>query len=198
MLRAAANLYRAWIFRPSPDLEDLGDLEKTSQEEHLAYENQRFRVVTLAPESREYREIESYFHRNTFNARFTVISIDKNTNRWAFNDTIRTLQREGTDYAEKTLFHGTRSALNHRSIFAQGFLLEKANNGLLGKGIYFADDVNYSDSGYCYTTVINGTRVKTILVCRVLLVSKRYKKMDNIQAIFDERFCFPEYLITYQ
>ena len=67
----------------------------------------------------------------------------------------------------------------------------------LGVGIYFADDVDYSDSGYCFGTTIKGSEIRTIFICKVLFVPGKYLKNGNIQAIYEEDLCFPEYIVHY-
>jgi hypothetical protein len=95
----------------------------------------------------------------------------------------------------KQVFHGCKLNGNHRSIFDNGFSMKHASpNGALGKGIYFANDVDYSDRGFVY----QAGYVSTILLCRVILARGKHKIQNNIQAIYDEKLCLPEYIIYYE
>jgi hypothetical protein len=166
-------------------------LEKSSLQHHHSFVDQRRKISLLDVTDPEHKTAESRFLQSTCRG-YKILSIHK-------NETPYSLEFASNRHAEneKLLFHGTPVALNHSSILSEGFKLKYARHGLLGCGVYFSDNVDYSDNGYCFRTTVHGRNVRTILLCRVLLVSGKYTKDEGIQAIYDEDLCFPAYLITY-
>jgi len=169
-------------------------LEDKARQEHEKYEQELVKTVTLNNTDEEYLKIEDIFVKNSG---YKVERIDKNNN----NILLTKYSIAKTKFpfsSEKLLYHGTKYAENHRKIFDNGFLIKYSQEGLLGKGIYFADNVSYSNNGYVFQTKIGNDLYKTILLCKVLFIPGKYKKKDYIQVIYDESLCFPLYLIHYK
>jgi len=170
-------------------------MEEESKREHAAFKDAKSRTITLNPTDSEFISMKTYFETHTHRG-YKALRIDKNNN-------IGLLQRynkaksRNDHQKEALLFHGTPQGHNHGNIFQNGFKLKYARNGTLGVGIYFADDVDYSDSGYCFGTTIKGSEIRTIFICKVLFVPGQYIKNGNIQAIYKEDLCFPEYIVHY-
>ena len=61
------------------------------------------------------------------------------------------------------LYHGTRNAM---AVIEQGFDMNKARGGKIGKGIYFADNAAKSN---IYARPRSGDSIQTILQCQVVL-----------------------------
>ena len=109
---------------------------------------------------------------------------------------------------EVLLFHGT-SCRNISSIVRLGFDMQCAQSGTYGKGFYFAESVQQSDS-YCDR---NRDCMLTVLLCRVCLGKMcRYNESshgsyDSLVSgygkgyrefiVKEEHKCFPEYVIVY-
>ena len=78
-------------------------------------------------------------------------------------------QRGAQSLAEMTLFHGTRAHDPHAIVLKrEGFMVDRASEGLYGNGLYFAERPTYSHRYAHYVVQVDGTRHYTILVCRVL------------------------------
>lgn len=169
-------------------------MEERSKKSHQQFTNATKQTTTLSQLDPEYRQIEEHFLKST-QLGYKVYRIDKNLKSSLYE------RYEGTKAThkgtEKLLFHGTSQPGAHGNIFNNGFKLDYAKYGLLGKGIYFADDVDYSDNGFCFGTQYESTFIKTILVCKVLFIPGMYTKRDNIQAVFDDKLCFPAYIVYY-
>ena len=169
-------------------------LEEKSKREHESYVSSCKKTSTLILGTAEYEEIRSLFESG---CRYKVFRIDKNDN-WKLLSRYENAKREHVNAVEKLLYHGAKCAENHKSIFDNGFLISRSLDGLLGRGIYFADNMSYSDNGYVFSTCVGNNNIKTILLCKVLLVNGKYKKQNNIQAVYDETLCHPKYMIYYK
>ena len=81
------------------------------------------------------------------------------------------LHQEGgfsTEIKEELLWHGTRKT-HPSAIYAgleESFDLIYANNGMWGRGLYFAKLASYSDSYYAYNTPNN---TKLLILARVMV-----------------------------
>lgn len=172
-------------------------LEQRTKREHQYFLDAKEKTTTLDKLDPEYVKIRDAFEQNCNNS-YIVHRIDKNNNFVLISRYENAKKNNRIMSQEKLLYHGAKQARNHKSIFENGFLLSCSLHGSLGKGIYFADDISYSDSGYVFSTTIGEHHIRTILLCKVLFVPGSYQKSGNIQAIYDESLCYPQYLIYYK
>jgi hypothetical protein len=77
----------------------------------------------------------------------------------------------------------------------EGFKIELAKNGLLGKGIYFAENASYSTS-YTSQIATDIGDVKNMLVCRVKLDEKSVSR-DDIHCVSNQNQGYPAYIVYY-
>jgi hypothetical protein len=176
-----------WISRP----EAISD--KDSLAAHERYQQDTETIQKLDERDEEYQTIRSLF----VGKQFPIVKIDKNLNA-ALEDRYEAVKRKHPGGKEKLLFHGTRCGENHGNIFKVGFQLRYARDGYLGKGIYFADDIYYSDCyGFGHRSLDQG-EIRTVIVAKVYLVENKFRKERNIQAIYAEEFCHPQYIVYYR
>ena len=137
------------------------------------------------------------------------------------------MKRElGSDPAERSVWHGTRGT-DPKDIYSDkqdGFMMQRASEGMWGKGNYFAKEFAYSDranGGYAHDN-LNGT--KTLLFVK-LLVGKavemepkrslayppdrtdgselRYNSVtgktvnSQVYIVYENKRAYPEYLVQY-
>jgi len=132
-------------------------------------------LIPLKKGSEEYFEIGSLFCK-TMGGR-EIVSLSRIQNKYLmdhFVNMIQTLEelRPGDDLNRKMLFHGTRQTLPEDVYgnFDMGFDLQYANQGMFGKGLYFALNASYSHA-YAYRTQ-KGTN---IMIVADVLLGKCYK-----------------------
>jgi hypothetical protein len=171
--------------------------DEESMREHERYNTQILKVQELDENDQEFKTVKEHFLKNSRTLTRKVLKIDKNINP-TLEEAYEREKKKFKCNSENMLFHGTRCGTNHGNILQVGFKMSFARNGLLGTGIYFADDVDYSDAGYCFNHVTTEKIVKTIIVARVALVPGLHKKNSNIQAIYNELLCFPAYVVYYE
>jgi len=122
------------------------------------------RYIVLDESSAEYTEIKKRFDETLS---FKIIRIEKNNNpslEQKFNERSKQLTCQNIKY----LFHGSNDKA-YDNILETGFDLEYSSpHGLLGKGIYFAEDASYSH-GYGRMTKTNIGKINHLLYCKVNL-----------------------------
>lgn len=96
----------------------------------------------------------------------------------------------------KWLFHGSQNQ-NYVSIATNGFDKKRSKDGLLGKGVYFAQDATYS-TAFTHRIVEQGKDepVANMFLCKVYLLPSDVKG-TNIYCIHSDRRAYPKYLIYY-
>ena len=115
-------------------------------------------------------------------------------------------------FKEVLLFHGTSTDVL-QSILDTGFDMAYAQEGLYGRGMYFAESCQKSDQYADFEEERRETRLMLFL-CRVALGNMRsyddayWSGSDSVVAGFDKKFrefiltdqtqCFPEYVIIYK
>lgn len=125
---------------------------------------------------------------------YKIIHIEKNINKKLQK---KCKNREDKAKSIKYLFHGSNND-NYDNIMNNGFDITYANPfGSLGKGIYFADYLTYSNN---YTNNIKTEigLVKNILLSKVSFIEGSYKKGSSIYAVFDNYDAYPEFVIYYK
>jgi len=170
-------------------------------------DNKQKRYIILDENSEEYRRIYEHFSGTLF---YKIIRIEKSNNPvllQKFNERSKQLTCQNIKY----LFHGSADKA-YENILETGFDLHYANaSGLLGAGIYFAEDASYSH-GFGRITNTNLGKINHILYCRVNLgktckgcsgMTSTPKGFDAVHsdhktyAVFDNYQGLPEYIIYY-
>lgn len=161
-------------------------------------------VYTIEPN--EYEFVANKFHNKDL-----IVFIEKNKNLSLIN---RYIAARNTikDFSEKLLFHGSANN-NFDSIIKDGFLLSKAQHGLLGRGIYGAVSSTYSISyagnitaeidstAKNYIKNVNGSnqKFKVLMLCDFIICKNRYETMSagngEIYAVPAEEYVYPKYII---
>lgn len=147
-------------------------------------------IMKLDEKTSEFTSISQLF---TKTVKHTILRIEKNINM----DLLQKYNQIHKFISEQVLFHGSPND-NYTSILRDGFNISCAKeSGLMGKGIYFADDASYSTS---YTHVISTDigNVKNILVCRVKFTEDtKHMESSNIHCVYNQYQGYPEYIIYY-
>lgn len=119
-------------------------------------------------------------------------------------------------YGLNYMFHGSTNQA-YDNIFDTGFDINfSKSTGLLGKGIYFAEDANYSD-GYAELVSTDIAPLKVMLLCRVVLGTKieqgrsgitttdahsvrgsALQQDHDIYAVFNNFQAYPEFIVYYK
>jgi hypothetical protein len=165
------------------------------------------RYEILDESSSEYINIKEHFNATVS---FKIIRIEKNNNpslEQKFNERSKQLTCQNIQY----LFHGSHDKA-YDNILETGFDLDySAPTGLLGKGIYFAEDASYSHL-YGRLTRTNIGKINHLLYCKVNLGQTCKGQTGLIQtppgfdgvhsdhktyAVFDNYQGMPEYIIYY-
>lgn len=165
----------------------------------------RYQVVT--EDTPEYLKIKTEFEKTL---KYKIIRIEKSNNP-ILEEKFKQRSKQLTTQNVKYLFHGSADKA-YDSILETGFDLEYANpSGLLGKGIYFAEDASYSH-GYGRVTRTNLGSINHILYCKVNIgrtsegrtgLSSAPEGYDSVEsghrtyAVFDNYQGIPEYIIYY-
>jgi hypothetical protein len=116
------------------------------------------------------------------------------------------------------LFHGSNND-NFDSILKNGLLIEKSSNGLMGVGIYGAENSEYSISysksitvkmtpeikdalvNKKYANMTDSINIRAMLLCD-FIIDKTAKELDNgyigkIRAVYNNHHVYPGYLIYF-
>lgn len=91
----------------------------------------------------QYKEI-CYRFRHTLGAPNQIVKIEE-----IYNPKLLSKFKGKEIGNVQLLFHGTKMKANKDKIIKNGFDITKANKGLHGWGLYFADDAVYSDNYTC-------------------------------------------------
>ena len=187
-------------------------------------ENNDFALLKLNEIDNDYKKIGNLFNK-TMKEKFKVIKIEKILNKklyklYSINEKILEEKVKG-NLNKMMLFHGT-SKVNPKNIYEgtdESFDMRLSNNGMWGKGIYFAEKAIYSHN-YAY----NNNNKYQVIVAEVILGEstevasdqnikrppiknkKTYEKYDSIKGFTNDSFvyivyennrAYPYYLITY-
>lgn len=155
--------------------------------------NSSFTCYVLSRTDEEYKVVSTLFHKTLGNE---IIRIEKCHNPKLLEKF--KLQKKG-DETVHYLFHGSGNQ-NYDSILSQGFDISKARDtGMLGAGIYFAEDASYSNSYTHHLQTREKGQIKNMLCCRVVfgVLGKDTRVGSGIYAVFSEDQCYPEYIIYY-
>ena len=196
-----------------------------------ATQETEFKIILLNPEGSEFATIAEKFFKTMPNAE--IMSIEKILNRdllQKYSDRAQQIKKEPQmqNCKEKLLFHGTRNT-NPKEIYKgdSSFDLKFSEQGLWGRGNYFAVNASYSDS---YTYSVHGTNMKKLLVAFVLTglsyycnqdrnltmppyrseqddpsgIRRRYHSVNGVTGgttvyiTYDNNLAYPAYVITYR
>lgn len=121
---------------------------------------------------------------------------------------------------ETQLFHGTRASEPSDLVSSEeGFDMRFSNEGMWGRGVYFAESLNYSDR-YAYKLPVPHNHVKQVFLAKVLTgvsfksppkrdlkmpptdpaTNLRYDSIEGdagIHIVYENGRSYPEYLISY-
>ena len=140
----------------------------------------------------EFTIIQNIF--NNRNISFTIFRIEKNNNIPLFQKYLERLKKSSKH--EKLMFNGSNNR-NYNSIMQNGFDIGRANNGLLGKWIYFAHTLHYSDS---YTNLLKTEQgdLKNVILARVCFNKYAGDPKYGNCCVFDQNDGYPQYIIYYK
>ncbi|XP_028602940.2 protein mono-ADP-ribosyltransferase PARP12-like [Podarcis muralis] len=181
-----------------------------------------YKLITLLPSSKEYRNVQVNFQRTMPKALIMSIKRIQNLALWEVYRWQKEQMKKangGKDVDERQLFHGTKN--DHIDAICQqnfDWRICGVHGTAYGKGSYFARDASYSDN---YTK--SNSSVKTMFLARVLVGeftngvpsylrppakdsqnSVFYDSCVNstqnpsIFVIFEKHQIYPEYLIEYR
>lgn len=95
------------------------------------------------------------------------------------------------------LFHGSQNE-NYVSIAQNGFDIERSKDGLLGRGVYFAQNASYSNGFTHYVMEKEDSKhIANMFLCKVYILAEDIKGQD-IYCIHNDRRAYPKYLVYYQ
>ena len=124
------------------------------------HEINAFSMADIATGTDEYNEIVNLF-RKTMQGH-QILKLQRIQNKYLMDHYITNIQkrrelRPNEPLNRMLLFHGTRNTKPEQIYhnFDVGFDLQYANQGMYGKGLYFAVGANYSHSGFVYRTPRN-------------------------------------------
>jgi hypothetical protein len=173
----------------------------------ICNDNTVCRYQVISEDRPEYLRIKTEFE-NTL--KYKILRIEKSNNP-ILEEKFKQRSKQLTKQENiKYLFHGSADKA-YDSILETGFDLEYASPyGLLGKGIYFAEDSSYSH-GYGRVTRTNLGSINHILYCKVNLghtcqgrtgltsAPDGYDAVEGSRtyAVFDNYQGIPEYIIYY-
>jgi len=148
-----------------------------------------FQIVS--PDSGAYETVRVRFNESMNYHVIRIERINNPTLRAQFDSHCK------TNGIYRWLFHGSNND-NYVSIAKGGFDIKRSKNGLLGIGVYFAENASYSNN---YTnslaTHTDNDPIMNMLLCCVYLTS--YDRTNNgIHCIIDDRRAYPEYIIYYK
>ncbi|KAF7240649.1 Protein mono-ADP-ribosyltransferase PARP12 [Varanus komodoensis] len=181
-----------------------------------------YELITLFPNSNEYKEVQVSFQRTMPKATIMQIKRIQNVSLWEVYQWQKEQMKkanEGKEVDERQLFHGTSE--NHIDAICQqnfDWRICGVHGTAYGKGSYFARDASYSDN---YSR--SNSSLKTMFLAKVLvgeftngvsaflrppakdsLSTTFYNSCVNdirnpsIFVIFEKHQIYPEYLIKYR
>ena len=188
-----------------------------------------FKVFTLDANANdeEFWRVANQFFQTLPNAEIRTIERIQNRVLWRkYAMKAKSMEDESVPRGEMTLFHGTRQT-NPKQIYEgdDSFDMRLSNNGMWGRGNYFAVNASYSD-GYAYCC--NG-RLKKLILAQVLTgityfcqpqhtltmpplrpatgqtgtVQRRYNSVSGqtggskVYITYENNLAYPAYIITY-
>ena len=176
----------------------------------------------------EIYRVASLFFQTLPNAEIKTIERIQNRVLWKkYSRRAKSMQEDNVPCREKTLFHGTRQT-NPKQIYEgdDSFDMRLSNNGMWGRGNYFAVNASYSN-GYAYCQ--RNHNLKKLLLAQVLTgnsfdsppkhftkpplrnattgqegsVQRRYDSVcgqsggSRIYITYENNLAYPAYVITY-
>jgi len=176
----------------------------------------------------EFCRVANLFFQTLPDAEIRTIERIQNRVLWKkYSRRAKSMQEDNVPCREKTLFHGTRQT-DPKQIYKgeDSFDMRLSNDGLWGKGNYFAVNASLCDSSYAHK--ISGN-VKKLLLARVLTghsyfsppksfkqppprsgtnaagsVQRRYDSVSGqlggsiIYITYENNLAYPAYVITYK
>jgi len=174
----------------------ISDIEQelsARQQREIHETEQMFTVV--APDSEEYRMVADKFRESTDDH---IVRIEKINNPTLHQQYAAAVAVSGSGTAG-WYFHGSPNH-NYVSIARNGFDIGKSQNGLLGVGVYFAEQSSYSR---CYTGMFKGedgsggSSIYNMLMCRVYRLPSD-RDSSKIICISNDRRAYPQYIVYAQ
>lgn len=152
-----------------------------------------FQIVD--PDTEQYQMVVRHFKESVKNE---IVRIEKINNLQLQSEFETACGSESESESElRWLFHGSSND-NYVSIAKGGFDISRSKNGLLGKGVYFAENASYSTG---YTNQIqekSGTNIiGNILLCKVGFRPED-GHLNDIHCIQNDRRAYPQYIIYYR
>jgi hypothetical protein len=148
-----------------------------------------FQIVS--PDSGAYEMTRERFNKSMNYRVIRIERINNPTLRDQFDNHCK------TNGIYRWLFHGSNND-NYVSIAKGGFDIKRSKNGLLGIGVYFAENASYSNNYInSLITETDNDPIMNMLLCRVCLTSDD-RTNNDIHCIIDDRRAYPEYIIYYK
>jgi len=186
------------------------------------------KIVTLddADDEEEFERVANLFFQTLRDVEIRTIERIQNRVLWKkYSIKAKNMQDDNVPCREKTLFHGT-SGTDPKEIYEgdDSFDMRLSNNGMWGRGNYFAVKASYSN-GYAY----HQGNLRKLLLARVLtgfsydcppqrlskpplrnatasqagIVQRRYNSVcgqingSEIYITYENNLAYPAYIITY-
>eukprot|EP01052_Picozoa_sp_SAG31_P008072 SAG31_NODE_398_length_16250_cov_8.737601_14_plen_276_part_00 len=187
--------------------------------------SQRLFLVSVETSSPEWRQVEKQLHETLKKAKLVNLRRIQNADLWQYYCMRKQRMQQlsgGAHIVEKHLWHGTRQTdpaliYNDRQ---DGFCMQYSNQGMWGRGIYFAENASYSHN---YASRKDNARV--MMLARLLVgdavnimphdtslkLPPRKPALDGIRfdtvtgvtnngrvyIVYENGRAYPEYLVEY-
>lgn len=161
------------------------------------YINGTNEILKIDKNSKEFQIIQK-----KMNIPNEIVQIEQNCNPMLLKKYLK--QKQTGKFKEYFLYHGS-SDENISNILEFGFDIKYSKDGLLGKGIYFAENPTYSVS-YSQPFVYNESdsetnSLKSMIIARVLindLTRSRNLTGNSIYCVDNNSNTYPDYIIYYK
>ena len=168
--------------------------------------------ISLSRSSQEFQEISNFFIKSLQQPSAVIYSIIRiqNTRLWHMHQQVQ----KAISSISTRLIHGTASPVHQKLVTYQGFYRSYCPGGLIGDGIYFAVQANYSNNDPYVLKKTSHRR--ELFICQVLLgqsiqgrsgfksLPYGYHSLFNNAGNRNDMFCifnhyqaYPEYIVQY-
>ncbi|CAF3132582.1 unnamed protein product [Rotaria sp. Silwood2] len=168
--------------------------------------------IKLCRSSQEFQDISNFFSKSLQKSSTVIYSIIRIQNLRLWN-IFQELQKIISNNIQR-LFHGTASISHQKLIMYHGFYHSFCPGGLIGDGVYFAVNANYSNNDSYVLKKTNHRR--ELFICQVLLgnssqggsgvkspaqgchsVFHHNNTRNDMFCIFNSYQAYPEYIVQY-
>ncbi|CAF2705857.1 unnamed protein product [Rotaria sp. Silwood2] len=168
--------------------------------------------IKLCRSSQEFQDISNFFSKSLQKSSTVIYSIIRIQNLRLWN-IFQELQKIIPNNIQR-LFHGTASISHQKLIMYHGFYHSFCPGGLIGDGVYFAVNANYSNNDSYVLKKTNHRR--ELFICQVLLgnssqggsgvkspaqgchsVFHHNNTRNDMFCIFNSYQAYPEYIVQY-